>query len=144
VDTKTVLRVAVVAEWVFGIVVIILSVVLEAFLPEPLQDYVAWTVEQDISLGEILVFLITVPLLLVYLVSSVGLFLLKNWARWLYLWTTVVFCFLYPFFGPTVEHGIADAVDEVTVILSGVIIGIAFFGGVIQVPNNKGAQIEER
>jgi hypothetical protein len=42
---------------------------------------------------------------------------------------------LMPFLGPTVEHALTDSVGEISVILSGVVIGIAFFGNAI--PNDK-------
>jgi hypothetical protein len=116
---RNALRIAVVAEWAFIVV------------------------EQDLKTLELAVLVIMVPMMLVLLVSSFGLFFLKNWARWLYLWTTIASYIVLPYLGPTVEHGLVGAVDDLSVLLSGAILGIAFFGNVIPVPERKVTKISD-
>lgn len=59
--------------------------------------------------------------------ASIGLLLLKRWAAWLFLLTTAVAYTLMAFLGPTVEHGVTSAVNGAFSVVTGVILGLAFF-----------------
>ena len=61
-----------------------------------------------------------------------GLLFLKRWAVWLYLVSLIIGYLVFPFTGPTVEHALADTIDEISVLLSGFIIGIAFFSNALR------------
>jgi hypothetical protein len=41
--------------------------------------------------------------------------------------------------GPTVVHAVADAFDEMATLLSGLIIGLAFFSDALKARNDQGA-----
>jgi len=62
-----------------------------------------------------------------WLVALVGLFRLKRWARWVFLFSVLSGYAYMPFSGPTVAHGLASAADGIFAILSGVTLGLAFF-----------------
>jgi hypothetical protein len=131
-NTSTVLRICVVLEWVFAGSGIALSLLLESALPDPLRQWLSAELEKSLNLHDVLLLFLIVPLLLCAIVSSIGLFLLKRWAAWLYLGTVIVGFLLYPLMGPTVEHALADAVDDIAVVLSGLIIGLAFFSDALK------------
>jgi len=57
---------------------------------------------------------------------------LQRWAAWLYLVSLLIGYALFPFTGPTVEHALADAVDELAILMSGSIIGLAFFSDALR------------
>lgn len=64
---------------------------------------------------------------LVSLVSIVGLWLVKNWARWLYTLTTVAYFVVGPFVTPTVMSAPAYAFDELSLLCSGGVIVLVWF-----------------
>ena len=69
----------------------------------------------------------TIPLFILLLVSSVGLFFFWRPARILYLIVTVAGLFLTPFFGPYVDAGWGTALDEAAILVSGVILTLFSF-----------------
>lgn len=81
---------------------------------------------------EVSILLVMIPLLFCQFVGSVGLLFLKKWAAWLYLISLINGFFLFPFLGPTVEHAVADTMDGISILLSGLIIGLAFFSGALR------------
>jgi hypothetical protein len=131
------LRTAIVFEWLFGLSTIILSITLERFLPDPLREYLAVEAESVPSLAEFLILPLAIVMLLVLIASSIGLLLLQRWARWGYLASMALSCVLMPFLGPHVEHALTEAFDMASMILSGVVIGLAFFTNAI--PERKHA-----
>jgi hypothetical protein len=130
---STVLRICVVLEWTFLGLGIVSSFLLESSLPDPLRDWLAADAEGDIALREVGLLVVMIPLLLCALVGSIGLLFLKRWAAWLYLISLIIGYALFPFMGPTVEHALADAADDMAVLLSGLIIGLAFFSDALRV-----------
>jgi type IV secretory pathway TrbD component len=128
---KTVLRGAIVLEWVCVLCSVGLSFALAGHLPAPLQAWRTQDFERGLTGQEMLVGAAMVVVLLAGVVASLGVFLLQRWAAWLYLTTRFVGCLLLPFTGPTVEHALTDAVDEVGTLLSGVVLGLAFFSGAV-------------
>lgn len=135
---STVLRICVLSEWVLVGISITLSLFLESHLPPPLQEWLTTEAEQDSQPYEAFLLAGGFLLLLFALAGSVGLLFLKRWGAWLYLLSLVIGYLLFPFFGPTVEHGLADAVDELTVMLSGLILGLAFFSDALPAKQKPG------
>jgi hypothetical protein len=69
--------------------------------------------------------------LIVYLVSLIGLWLLKPWSKHLYIISTIgIFC-LYPFLGPTVEHSASTLIEAISSTCSGCIVALILFTPVI-------------
>ena len=123
-DARTVLRGSIVAQW---ILLIISAVLLEYFsrsLPPELRDFL------NNSDSEIPLILEGNPLLIVHFIASIGLVYLKNWARWVFLCSFAV-TLTIPL-GPVVQHPIEALIESLVIISNGLIIGISFFGGIIQ------------
>ncbi len=131
----TVLRALLILQWILIVAGVALSLALESHLPVELQAWLKAQADGSITTTDWLLLFLGIPLLVVMIVGSVGLFMLRRWGAWLYLITTSLGTTLMPFTGPTVDHVVADAVDEIALIFSGVVIGIAFFGNVLKQDN---------
>jgi nitrate reductase NapE component len=125
--STTLLRFFVLLEWAFLLISMKLSFALEHTLPEPLRDWIAADTDAEVSKADLIILFSIVPLLASALVGAIGLLFLKRWAAWVYLVSMVLGYLIVPFTGPSVEHAIAYAVDEVSVVFSGMVIALAFF-----------------
>lgn len=121
------LRIAIVGAWLMFITAQVLSYLLRNSLPAQLQVYLAAEDERETTLLGVAALLIGVPCLAASVVSSIGIFFFARWARWLYLGSMAVSYAAAPLYGPTVEHVVADTFDHAETLLSGVVLGIAFF-----------------
>ena len=106
---------------------VILVFSLEPFLPAPLQDYLKAEADRELKISDAPRLLGALLFLAAFLTSSIGLFVFKRWARWLYLGDLIVACLLSIFGGPSVEPAGAAACGYAATVLSGVILGISFF-----------------
>lgn len=129
--SATMLRLCVALELALIVISIVLSMVLQPFLPEPLRAWLAQN-EQQLRPADLALFALFVPLLIALVVASVGLLLLKRWAAWLYLYVNVLGLLLVPFTGPTVEHAVAETFSEAGTMLGGVVLALAFFSDAIR------------
>jgi len=69
----------------------------------------------------------TVALGLLFVVAWVGLALFKRWSRRLALWVSVVGLGYYPLTGATVSSGLAAGLSEVSAMLWGAALAVAYF-----------------
>jgi len=123
-NPKSALRIGVLVLWLSTALSIGLSFIMESSLPELLQSYIAWELEQDISVQDWIVLYVGIPLILVAIASSIGLFLYKPWAKWPYIISTLVGLVLVAFIGPTVEHSYSMVFDYLGTGADGFIIAI--------------------
>jgi hypothetical protein len=130
----TMLRLCVVSEWVFIALGMVLSFMLENRLPEPLRGWLAAEADRDPGTREFLALALLIPALPCWLAGSVGLLFLKRWAAWLYLGAAVVLHLLSCLVGPTVEHAVTMLYFNVSLVLSGLVLGLAFFSPALQPP----------
>jgi len=119
------LRTLVILEWLFIIAGIILSTMLEKQLPVELRQWIE--MESEFSTNDTVVLIGVLPILAASILGSIGLYRLRKWGASTYLMSMIIGYALYPFAGPTVEHAFACMVYEVSVIISGMIVAIAFF-----------------
>ena len=123
--TKGQFRWLVTASLVLGIGGGVLSWLGEAYLPEPLRDYVsdrehtAATVEWIIIMGG-------VPFVIAWVVSVIGLYRFWRIARPLTLVVQIWGLLLQAFLGPTVELAITNLLYQAGSLLTGVIIAIIY------------------
>lgn len=82
---------------------------------------------RDLQTSDIPLLLGLLLFLAAYLTSSIGLFVFKGWARWLYLGAEILACLLMILSGPSVAPAGAAACEFAAAVLSGLILGIAFF-----------------
>jgi hypothetical protein len=130
-SAKTSLRVAVVLELVFALTGVVASLLLESELPQPLKEWVAAEAKRDFNSSDAVLLALGIPIVVAWLVSSVGLFLFRRWAAWLYLWTTLLGLTLYPLLGPNVEHGLTESFYLLSSAFSGAVVALSFLSGVL-------------
>lgn len=125
--SSTMLRWCLVLEWVFILVGMATAFALESSLPAPLAAWLKGEADSDLTSGQFVLVALGIPLIVSMIVATIGLLCLRRWAAWLYLITTVLEFLIMPFTGPTVEHALADALEQVATVLSGIVIALAFF-----------------
>ncbi|EDM25271.1 hypothetical protein LNTAR_24868 [Lentisphaera araneosa HTCC2155] len=126
-----ILKSLVVLEFILIILGLIVGFYLENSLPKELKNWLdsqtalPMTTKDEFSLYWGLSFIIT------YLISMIGLYLLKPWSKRLYIISTVgLFC-IYPILGPTVEHAASTLINEMASICSGCIFALILFTPVL-------------
>jgi len=119
---KVVLRAAVIAQWGVIFAVVPIALLRQPHLPPELYAWVVSESKHPIDL----IATISITNLLLYLVASVGLCFLKRWAAWLYLISAIV-SLSFDLRGPKVQGAIDAFGSEITSILAGIVIGVAFF-----------------
>lgn len=128
---KSIFRLVLVIQFV----VLVLSVVADyhfiQYLPEQLQNYLAWEENQDITENESIIFIFILPLLLVYFLSIFGLFFFKVWAKKAYIISSIIMLFLTPFLSPTVEHAFVTAIGSLEASCLGFIFALLIFCDVV-------------
>lgn len=127
-----VFRALIILEWILFFPAIGLSFILQDLLPLELQDWLNRETETESGLILIAVsFLLFIPLILLAFVSSVGLFFRKKWGAWLYLGVFAFGVCLSPFTGPVVEHALTGTINNISFVVSGIIIGMILFTNVV-------------
>ncbi|MCB2184725.1 MAG: hypothetical protein KQH63_22090 [Desulfobulbaceae bacterium] len=126
-NNKSILRLLIVAEWLLLAISIYISIFLESYLPQELQNYLLAESTAETTKQEDILIIASLVILAAYLISSIMLLLLKKWAKWPYLLSMVVLFLIAPFAGPTVEHSTADTIAEISTLISGMILSLIFF-----------------
>lgn len=103
------------------------GVVGEAWLPEPLRAFEEARAEANLTPNDWVVLGAGIPLIIVALVSSVGLMFFWRPARPLYLASLIVAIMLTPLGGPYITSGLEEALDCVSMTVSGVILALIYF-----------------
>lgn len=129
---KTTLRTLLVLYWFLTAATIALSLAMEAWLPAPLAGWNAASADAMPPAALAAWGVVVFALLVVLFAASAGLFFFKRRARWVYLATVFIFHVISIFIGPVVEHALPAAVNDFTIVLSGVIIGMVFFSDVLK------------
>lgn len=126
-DAQKTMRICIGLSLVFAMFGFSLSFALQTNLPSDLQIWLLEESERDMSVYEAVLGSVAIVDIVAIIVASVGLFMLKRWAAKLYLIAFVVMLILGPFAGPSVEHALSGTLISVASILSGLVIGLAFF-----------------
>jgi hypothetical protein len=128
---RLVLRFLLVA--LFGLIVLSigLAFVADKLLPEALADWVHAENGGEFEIGDIFALLFWGAGLFLFLVSMVGLFCYQRWAAWLMAVVIAVFS-IQLLFSPTVEPGILSLLGSLSDVLTGLVLGLAFFTDALQ------------
>lgn len=132
------IRIGVVLAWVIGIIGIISSVLLQDSLPTSLQNWLIADSERDLGTFEAVILPFGIVAIFSYIVASIGLFMLKRWGARLYLISYAVLVFLNFFTGPSVEHSLPASLAEISDILIGMVLGLAFFSDALNPKRQTG------
>ena len=125
--SKVFLRTLIAAEVALCIISVVVSLLTESALPDPLRAFLDAEAKAEMAARDMMLFAAATPLFILLVVSSVGLFFFWRPARILYLIDTVAGLVVAPFFGPYVDAGWGTALGEVATIVSGVILALIYF-----------------
>jgi hypothetical protein len=106
--------------------------VADKLLPEALADWVKQENSGEIGVADIIGLLFWGAGLFLFFVSMVGLFCYQRWAAWLMAGVIAVFS-IQLLFSPTVEPGILSLLGSLSDVLTGLVLGLAFFTDALQV-----------
>jgi hypothetical protein len=123
---RLVLRFALVALFALLVLSIGLAFVADKLLPDALAEWHRAEYAGDFGFTDLLTLLFWGAGVLLFLVSMGGLFFYQRWAAWMMVVVLALFS-LQLLFSPSVEPGILSYLGSLTDILTGVVLGIAFF-----------------
>ena len=125
--THTLLRICVPLLWAILVADVVSTALLHDRLPPQFRDWHAAEVGQGTSASGMLVNVLGAIVILSGAVASVGLFRLRRWAAWLYLFSVILGYALMPFSGPVVAHGLNGALSGAFGLVSGMVLALTFF-----------------
>jgi hypothetical protein len=105
-----------------AVAALVATFVLEFTLPHALQTYLADSLEQDLSYGDIVLLLITIPAVVAMVWCTISMYCLRPFARTFAMWVTIVCLPIYPICGPTVATGWQDLFSSISEMLWGAIL----------------------
>jgi len=128
-DTTNLIRGLVIAEVLVGFLSVTISVYMEQYLPQILQEYLNQDIENSpIEENFFFFYILGFAVLFIYFASIIGILLIKSWAKNLYILRLVLGVITMLFY-PTVEHGFAQAFTDLGILLSGAIAALLLFTG---------------
>jgi len=128
---RLVLRFLLVA--LFGLIVLSIGLVFVAdkLLPEALAEWVHQENGGEFQATDILALIFWGAVIFLFFVSMVGLFCYQRWAAWMMAVVIAVFS-IQMLFSPTVEPGILSLLGSLSDVLTGLVLGVAFFTDALQ------------
>jgi hypothetical protein len=130
VPIETVLRHLVVWQWVLACLSIAFFQLEVDRLPWLLQAYAATEAARPATLSDAAVAWLALAWGIGSLVASAGLFVLRRWARPLFLAMALLGCVLQALLEPSVTTGWSVAAETASQVLVGVTIGVVYFSPV--------------
>jgi hypothetical protein len=117
----------------FGLIVLSigLAFVADKLLPEALADWLHQENSGELGVGDIIGLLFWGAGLFLFFVSMVGLFCYQRWASWLMAVVVAVFS-LQLLTTPTVEPGILSLLGSLSDVVTGLVLGAAFFSNALE------------
>jgi len=117
----------------FGLIVLSigLAFVADKLLPDPLADWVHQENAGEFGFGDIFGLLFWGAGLFLFFVSMAGLFFYQRWAAWMMAVVIAVFS-VQLLFSPTVEPGLLSLMGSLSDVLTGLVLGLAFFSDALQ------------
>ena len=104
----------------------------ESYLPVELQEYLTIDSEATPTTMELITLIVLLVIALINLVSMVGLLWVKLWARKAYIYSTILIFPLCIFIGPQVDHAISYTLDQVSVLIQGMILSLLIYNSAYQ------------
>lgn len=125
--SKSSLRILIITDLLLVALSIVVGIMGQSSLPEPLRAYEQAQSEAEMMPREWIVVGVGIPLSIAMLVASIGLMAFWEPARPLYLATVVVAILLTPLAGPYISSGWAQAIDGASLTITGVVLAIVYF-----------------
>lgn len=128
---RIVLRVVLLALFAVIVLSVGLSFFSDRLLPAELAEWHQQSAPGEPRLVEIAGLLFWLAGLVLVLISMVGLFFYQRWAAWMFLGVILLFS-LQVLFSPTVEPGLLSYLGGWSDVLTGLVLGLAFFTDALQ------------
>ena len=125
--TKTQFRIAVILPAAIAGLAFIADLAGESSLPVPLQEHLDSELAGDITLSQLVILALALPIVGGGLAAFFGMLRFRPHSRSLGIAVSLVSLVLYPLWGPTVEPGLATALRELSSLLYGAVIAISYF-----------------
>lgn len=109
---------------------------LEDKLPIVLQRWLLEEYDREWTALEWGATIVGVVALVVWIVSCVGLLMLRKWAARGYFFSVVLLLLINLLLPPRVEHQVAAGLGDLTLILAGIVIGLAFWSDALKPPQS--------
>jgi len=116
----------------FALIGSVIDLGFPGLLPEELQHYLKMEHESDLVWTDFPIIALALLLLLLVIPGYVGLYLWKNWGRTLFLISGILGYGLAPFMGPYIYSGPAYFFFDLSTVLFGLILGLAWFSPVAE------------
>ena len=121
------LRILLATDWTLVALAVPLAFLLETTLPPQIRDHIAVQDARPFGVIDALQLAAISLSLQLWLVGSVGAFLLWPPARHVYLASVIASVGFTPFLGPSVLAPLASAFDLASSLISGAIVGLLYF-----------------
>ena len=108
-----------------------IAIVADKLLPEALADWVHQENSGDFGVADIIGLMFWGAGLFLFFVSMAGLFFYQRWAAWMMAAVIAIFS-VQLIFSPTVEPGILSLLGSLSDVLTGLVLGVAFFSDALQ------------
>lgn len=128
---RLVLRFCLVALFALIVLSIGLAFVADKLLPETLAEWYRAESSGEFEFADFLTLFFWGAGVFLYLVSMGGLFFYQRWAAWMMVIVLAVFS-LQLLFSPTVEPGLLSYLGSLSDILTGLVLGLAFFSDALE------------
>lgn len=136
-NTKTI-KVLVALQLLCFTLYLVSSFYFESYLPDILQQYLLQDLDRERSDFDLAILFLSVPIILIYVVSSIGLLHSKMWAKKIFIVSVGLSFIITPFYGPFVDHGISSMFGWAESTLSGGIMALLLFSDSIFSKSNNG------
>lgn len=111
---------------VTAIISVMLSILLEPYLPGELRVYLENQSEKDVTNFDALLAFFAISIIIQSIIATIGLYKLKKKYRTQILWITVISFVLCPLAGPTVSSGWSDMFMIISEMLWGAVLAVSY------------------
>lgn len=131
-NQHTIFRALILASSSIAVLAVCVDFLIPGLVPPSLKEaYEAYRAAEELSLPLLLALLgFAVALFIGGIAGTIGLFLYKQWGRQLSLWLSVLAMLLYPFGGIVVNSAWANMLTDVSQIIWGAVLAMAYFSDV--------------
>jgi hypothetical protein len=125
-------------SWLVGLTAVAVSMLTVSYLPPDLRDYVEAQSNAEPTTKDWVVFTVGVCLLIGYIITSVGLYRFRAWAKTLFLPMNIIALLMMPLYGPSVMTGWASAFNCLNCLVGGGVLFLVYLSPVGQMFGTDG------
>ena len=119
-----------VLSWLIGVAAVVVSLATVPYLPSDLRHYLKAQSDAEPTTMDWVIFTVGLCLLTGHVITSVGIYRFRAWAKRLLLPINVIALLLLPLYGPSVMTGWASALNYLNGLVSGGILFLVYLSPV--------------